>query len=131
MTVVPRQDVTISDLRQQPAFFDTVGDRIWRAWWQPHGYPLAYITERLRENVNAAPIPFALVAHFGATFAGTASVIVSDLPERPHYSPWVAALSCQPEYRHRGVGGALVEHAAEACFLLGVERAYLCASRER
>ena len=32
----------ISDLRQCPAFFDTVADRIWRAWWEPGGYPLAF-----------------------------------------------------------------------------------------
>ncbi len=122
-----RQDITISDLRQQPEFFDTVADRIWRAWWEPRGYPLTYITGRLQENMNAAPIPFALVAHAGATFAGTASVIVSDMEERAQYSPWVAAVWVDPEYRERGVGAALVEQAAQACFLLGVEGAYLCA----
>ena len=32
---------TISDLRQCPEFFDTVAERIWRAWWEPDGHPLA------------------------------------------------------------------------------------------
>ena len=44
---------TISDLRQCPTFFDTVADRIWQAWWQPNGYPLEYISTRLRENMAA------------------------------------------------------------------------------
>ena len=82
----------ISDLRRYPAFFDTVADRIWRAWWEPSGHPLAYIASRLRENMEATPIPFALVAHDGERFLGTASVIESDLEERPQLTPWVAAV---------------------------------------
>jgi N-acetylglutamate synthase-like GNAT family acetyltransferase len=127
MPKVSRPAITISDLRQQPGFFDAVADRVWRAWWEPRGHPLAYIAGRLQENMNETPIPFALVAHAGTTFAGTASVIVSDMEERPHYSPWVAAVWVDPEYRGRGIGAALVEQAAQACFLLRVERVYLCA----
>jgi hypothetical protein len=82
----------ISDLRQCPAFFDTVADRIWRAWWEPGGYPLAHIATRLRENMADTPIPFALVAHDGERFLGTTSVIESDLEERPQLTPWVAAV---------------------------------------
>ena len=83
---------TISDLRRRPEFFDTVADRIWRAWWKDGGHPLGTVSGRLRENLNAEPIPIALVAHDGATFLGTSSVIASDLEERPDYTPWVAAV---------------------------------------
>ena len=61
---------TISDLRQRPEFFDTVAERIWQAWWKDAGVPLDYITGRLKENLNAEPIPVALVAHDGAEFFG-------------------------------------------------------------
>ena len=57
---------TISDLRQRPEFFDSVADRIWQAWWRADGHPLEYISGCLRENLSAAAIPFALVAHGGA-----------------------------------------------------------------
>jgi GNAT superfamily N-acetyltransferase len=117
----------ISDLRQRPEFFDTVADRIWRASWKEIGYPLDYISSRLCENLNAEPIPIALVAHVGAKFLGTASVIASDLEGRPQLTPWVAAVWVEPQYRGRGVGGALVGRAARECFALGVARAYLCA----
>jgi hypothetical protein len=66
---------TISDLRQRPQFFDAVADRIWQAWWGADGYPLDHISGRLRENMKATPIPFALVAPDGEAFLGTASVI--------------------------------------------------------
>jgi GNAT superfamily N-acetyltransferase len=118
---------TISDLRQRPEFFDTVADRIWQAWWQPNGYPLDYISTRLCENMEATPIPFALVAHDGERFLGTSSVIASDLEERPQLSPWVAAVWVEEDARGRGIGAALVNHAAQNCFALGVSRAYLCA----
>jgi N-acetylglutamate synthase-like GNAT family acetyltransferase len=122
-----RHPFTISDLRQWPKFFDTVADRIWQAWWQPNGYPLDYISTRLRENMEATPIPFALVAHDGEKFLGTSSVIASDLEERPQLSPWIAAVWVEEDARRRGIGAALVNRAAQDCFALGVSRAYLCA----
>jgi GNAT superfamily N-acetyltransferase len=121
----------ISDLRQQPQFFDTVADRIWRAWWLERDIPLSYIAGRLHENLDASPIPFVLVAHEGATFLGTASVIVSDLAERPHYTPWVAAVWVDPRYREQQVGRALVARAADDAFALGIARLYLCAPKLR
>jgi N-acetylglutamate synthase-like GNAT family acetyltransferase len=122
---------TISDLRQRPEFFDSVADRIWQAWWRADGHPLDYISGRLRENLNAASIPFALVAHDGEAFLGTASVIASDLAERPQLTPWVAAVWVEPQARGRGIGAALVGRAAQDCFALGVGRVYLCARPQR
>jgi GNAT superfamily N-acetyltransferase len=118
---------TISDLRRCPAFFDTVADRIWRAWWEPNGYPLAYIAIRLRENMEATPIPFALVAHDGDRFLGTTSVIASDLEERPQLTPWVAAVWIEEDARRLGVASSLVNRATQDCFTLGIRRAWLCA----
>src|ERR1700760_3699843 len=105
---------TISDLRQQPQFFDPVADRIWQAWWQPNGHPLEYITGRLKENLQDTPIPLALVAHHGGTFLGTASLIASDLDERPELTPWVAAVWVEEIARGHGIGAALIERATQA-----------------
>jgi GNAT superfamily N-acetyltransferase len=123
--------LAISDLRQRPEFFDCVADRIWQAWWKPDGHPLDYVSGRLRENMNEAPVPLALVAHDGDNFLGTASLIASDLDERPQLTPWVAAVWVEPLARRRGVASALVGRATEACFALGFSRAYLCARPER
>jgi N-acetylglutamate synthase-like GNAT family acetyltransferase len=81
--------------------------------------------------MKATPIPFALVAHDGKSFLGTASVIASDLPERPQLTPWVAAVWVEAHARGRGVGGALVNRATRDCFALGGGRAYLCARPHR
>jgi GNAT superfamily N-acetyltransferase len=118
---------SISDLRHRPEFFDAVADRIWQEWWEPNGYPLATIRVRLAENMQDTPIPLALVAHDGSTFLGTASVIASDLDERPDLTPWVAAVWVELSARGHGVGAALVDAAAHASFALGSPRTYLCA----
>ena len=123
--------LTISDLRQCPEFFDLVADRIWQTWWKPQGHAPDTIRARLIENMNAEPIPLALVAHDRGKFLGTASVIASDLEERPQFSPWVAAVWVEPQARRLGIGAALVDRAAEACFALGVKRTFLCARPER
>ena len=117
----------ISDLRQQPQFFDCVADRIWRAWWEPNGYPLDTITGRLKENMRDTAIPLALVAHDGGSFLGTASLIGSDLDERPELTPWVAAVWVEEIARGHGIGAGLVDAAAGASFALGYPRTYLCA----
>jgi GNAT superfamily N-acetyltransferase len=117
----------ISDLRRQPQFFDIVADRIWQAWWQPSGFPRGYIAARLIESMADTSIPFALVAHDGPRFLGTASVIASDLEERPQLTPWVAAVWVEEDARKLGVGGTLVNRATEACFALGRQRVHLCA----
>jgi GNAT superfamily N-acetyltransferase len=127
MSAVP----AISDLRHKPEFFDTVADRIWRAWWQERGFPLSYIAGRLEENLNAEPLPVALVAHEGATFLGTSSVIASDLEDLPQYTPWVAAVWVDPQHRQRRIGRALVARAAGEVFDLGIDRVYLCAQKQR
>lgn len=121
----------IADLRQRPEFFDTVADRIWRAWWEPHGVPLAYIAGRLQEGMTSQAVPFALVASDGERFAGTASVIVSDLDERPRYTPWVAAVWVEPDFRSQQLGRRLVERAVQGAFAAGHARVYLTARAQR
>ncbi|MGO4711091.1 GNAT family N-acetyltransferase [Bradyrhizobium sp. 2TAF24] len=117
----------IVNLQQRPEFFAIVADRIWTAWWQRHGVPRDHIAARLRENMIARTLPLALVAHDGPTFLGTASVIASDLDDRPHYTPWVAAVWVEPDRRGSGIGAALVAAAAEAAFGSGAAQVYLAA----
>lgn len=124
-------DVTISNLSDRPEFFDSVADRIWRAWWQPHGVPLAYITERMKEGLGAAAMPRAFVADVGGVFAGTASVIASDLDERPQYTPWVAAVWIETAFRSRRIGRMLIAHAARYALSTGVREVYLTARPPR
>jgi GNAT superfamily N-acetyltransferase len=106
-----------------------VADRIWRAWWKRHGVSLAYVVGRLRENMAGPGLPLALVAHRAGQFAGTASLIASDLDERPAYTPWVAAVWTEPDVRGQGIARALIGRAAKEGFAAGFPRIYLCAAK--
>jgi GNAT superfamily N-acetyltransferase len=121
----------ISDLRLEPRFFDTVADRIWQAWWKPNGYPLEHIAKGLSEMMQGERIPFAIVAHEGGEFLGSALGIASDLEARPQYSPWVAAVWVEPQHRLKQIGRTLVGHAARTLFERGFARIYLCSSPKR
>ncbi|HEV2564979.1 MAG TPA: GNAT family N-acetyltransferase [Microvirga sp.] len=127
----PQGSFVVSDLREHPGFAKVVANRIWRAWWQGKGYPLHYIEGRVAESLDGTAVPFAAVAHERGEFLGTASVIPSDLEERPEYTPWVAAVWVDPEHRHRGVASALVRKAAQGAFESGADLVYLCALPEK
>jgi GNAT superfamily N-acetyltransferase len=127
----PEGSFVVSDLRERPEFTEAVADRVWRAWWQGKGYPLDYIEGRVAESLDGAAVPFAVVAHEDGLFLGTASVIPSDLDERPEYSPWVAAVWVDPEHRRRGIGAALVRKATQGAFESGADLVYLCALPEK
>ncbi|OJF96834.1 GNAT family N-acetyltransferase [Pararhizobium antarcticum] len=134
--MVPRGAVTesactISDLNDRPDFCATVADRIWLAWWKEKGTARHEIETRVRENLNPDGFPFAVIAHDGDDFHGTASVIASDLDERPDYTPWIAAVWVDPQHRGKGTGGAIVRHAARIALARGFETIYLCALPEK
>lgn len=125
-------NVTISDLRRQPEFADTIADRVWRTWWQPRGVELSAIAKWVREGlVGGQGVPTVFVAHEGTIFAGAASLIVNDLDERPQYTPWMAAVWVEPEFRSQKIGARLVEAGVQAAFAAGRRRVYLCARKER
>lgn len=127
MRAVSTASPCVVDLRERPECAPIIADRVWRAWWEPNGYTLAFVESLVQQNLNDEPIPFALVALDGDTFLGTASVIASDLDARPQYTPWVAALWVDPKHRSSGVGAALVRAGAEKARALGFDPAYLCA----
>lgn len=122
--------VAISDLRDQPMFAEVIADRIWRAWWQQRGTPLATIRGLVQDSLAAGSIPLALVAHEGEAFLGTASVIACDLAERPQLTPWVAAVWVEPQHRSRSVASSLIGRSVDAAFGLGARSVYLCARRD-
>jgi GNAT superfamily N-acetyltransferase len=118
---------TISNLREHPEFVPLVADRIWEFSWKAAGFPLEHVSTGLRQIVANKSFPFAIVAHDGERYVGSALGIAADMDERPQYSPWVAAVWVEPEYRGHNVGQSLISTATQGCFQQGFQRTYLCA----
>jgi GNAT superfamily N-acetyltransferase len=118
----------ISDLREVPAFADTVADRGWHAWWTGSGVTLADYRAHLDPMVARGGLPFALVAHDGAAYLGSVLLIENDLDARPGYAPWIAALWVDPAQRRQGVAAALIAAARAGAARLGHATCFLCAT---
>jgi GNAT superfamily N-acetyltransferase len=125
--VEPGETIQIVNLRDAQQFFPDVADRIWRAWSEPNGEPLAEVERELTEVVAAVEFPFTLVSISNGTFAGTVTAVVSDLDERPELFPWVAALWVEPRFRRSGIARTLVERAVQTMFSQGHPQIYLYA----
>jgi predicted N-acetyltransferase YhbS len=123
-------DLAFSSLALRSDFINTVADRMWHAWWRDAGEPLSALLGHLREFRNDA-VPLGIVAHRGDDFVGSALLIDSDLEERPHYSPWLAALWVEPEARSQGVATALADRILAEAAALAHDRVYLCAGADK
>jgi GNAT superfamily N-acetyltransferase len=121
----------ISNLNEVPEFKNSVADRIWNAWWRPHGHLLQVVTDFFDELPGARGIPFCFVAHDEGNYIGSVLGLVSDLDERSELSPWVGALWVEPRFRRQGVAAALVKTAVAEIFVIGHEVAFLCATAEK
>ena len=118
--------VRIDDIRLCPAFADTVVEKIWRTWWQPKGAPRSMIEKLVALNLASETAqPFCLVAHEDGVFAGTASLIDSDVATRPEWTPWVAAVWVEPQCREQGVATELLATVTARAFELGESTLYL------
>ena len=122
---------TISNLKARPEFLGDAADRVWNAWWRQNGHELDFIKGLFEENLTAETTPVALIAHDGAEFLGTASLIDSDMEARPQYTPWVAALWVDEKQRSFGIGSALIKAAIEKAREQGFAEVYLCAEADK
>lgn len=80
--------------------------------------------EKKHEHLEGKAIPATYLAITDKVI-GSASIVVSDMPERPELTPWLASVYVAPDARKQGAGRAVVlrimEHAREA----GIKTLYL------
>lgn len=86
--------------------------------------------KRLVEASGQSTIPTVLIAVDGPTLIGSAALVGQDMDDRPHLSPWLAAVYVRPEYRRQGLASRLVSRAEHEAAALGVEMLYLFTEHE-
>jgi predicted N-acetyltransferase YhbS len=101
-----------------------VARRLHGQWWAADGWSLEATEAWLRAATGpAAPCTF--VAEIEGRAVGTATLDTDDLPHRLDLSPWLASVLVWPEFRGRGIAGALVAHVEAAAQALGHPRLWL------
>lgn len=117
---------TICHLFEAPGHLPQVADWIYEAFWfGQEGYTPDFFEARLSEARDRDSIPLSLLALDGETPAGTVNLIANDDPERPHLSPWLAALYVEPAFRGRGHARGLTRRLLQEAVRLGCDAVYL------
>lgn len=85
---------------------------IWTEWARHEpGVSRAASDASVHAALHGAPLPYFVVARAAGEPVGCASIVAADLPTRPDLGPWLANVYVRPDWRGRGLGTALVEHA--------------------
>ena len=124
-------DIEIHYLADQPEYLPQLAQWLHDEW--DHMYPGATLetrTMRLRNQMRRGVIPLTIVAHTEGMAVGTASLIESDLEDRPDLTPWLASVFVSPEFRNRGIGGKLVRAILGEADRLDFAEFYLWTDKE-
>lgn len=117
----------IVNLSRVPEYLPLIAEWIYDAFWQDSGQSITVIQGLLEDHLLGKPIPTTLVAIEDDRPIGSVCFIESDMAERPHLTPWLAALYVLPAYRQRGVGSQLVTQLVHYAKKAGFNRIYLSA----
>jgi len=77
-----------------------------------------------RKNCHKEQLPIILIAIDDDRCIGTISLVANDLKCRD-YTPWLAGLYVDPQFRNKGVGEQLIERVKEIARQLGYKELYL------
>lgn len=113
-------------LADHPEFIPTLARWHHREW--PNLRPGDSVVKReasLRERCRRHELPITYVAIEAGEPVGSATLLLRDT-ERTEFSPWLSTVFVATNCRGRGIGRALVEHAAEQAQALGFNKIYLC-----
>ncbi|HEY0321242.1 MAG TPA: GNAT family N-acetyltransferase [Pyrinomonadaceae bacterium] len=85
--------------------------------------------EHFESRLNTASLPISFIALVDGEPVGTIALLVESVTTHTHLSPWLGGLHVHPEFRHRGIGMALVAHGLKKALELGMEGVYAGISR--
>ena len=113
-------------LADRPEFIMPVATWIYQEWRDEFAtVGLDGWLAEFRATLMRDGMPTTFVASEGPGLLGTASLIASDLPERPEMSPWLASVYVLPRYRGTGIATALIGRVLAQASWLGMEQVYL------
>ena len=90
-------------------------------WPQYYGGGDLKVAEQLHgRTLRTDRVPIGLVALDGTRPIGCVTLLEDDMDIRPIYTPWLASLYVDPQYRGQGVGRELIDAAIGVAASIGV-----------
>ncbi len=120
--------IEIENFVECPDSIPFVAEQIFNQWFasKPE-HTLEGMIARMR-GAKADRVPIGLTAFVDGEPEGTVSLLGEDLKEYAHCRPWLAGLLVFPEFRSKGVAGALIEALMEVARAAGEREAFLYTS---
>jgi GNAT superfamily N-acetyltransferase len=85
--------------------------------------------EHFESRLNRDSLPVSFIALADNSAVGTIALLLESITTHSHLSPWLGALHVHPEFRHQGIGMALVSHGLKKAGELGFDGVYVGISR--
>lgn len=92
--------------------------------------PVETRADRLRQASGRREIPTVLIAVDGPQLVGSVALVRNDMDDRPHLSPWLAAVYVKPDRRRGGIASRLLARVEDEGAALGVSTIYLFTEHE-
>lgn len=106
--------IEIVSLAQRPDLIALTTGWGWEAWGRKAGRSLAVDLARVQALVDANDFEVTFVLLDSGTPAAMASLVRSDLDERPNLTPWLAGVYVHPDFRGRGHAIRVVRQVEQA-----------------
>lgn len=118
--------VEIKKLQECPEVIPTICEWHHNEWaYLNPGRPLANRLEEMQEHLLGKTVPATYVAFIDGKPVGSASVLVCDMDERAHLSPWLASVYVLGDFRRQAIGRKLVQKIMQHVADGGIEVFYL------
>lgn len=89
------------------------------------GWTVEETAAELASHTGDRALPTTVIALAGERVVGSASLLVEDMPGTEAWTPWLASVYVDPEWRDKGIGRLLVERCIADATMLGVEVLHL------
>lgn len=113
--------ITICSIRQRPQLLEDAAAWFHAAW----GIPLQAYRDSMQASLTADAVPQWYVALAGGQIVAGLGVIENDFHDRKDLTPNVCAVYTLPDWRCKGLAGALLRHVCRECAQKGIPTLYL------
>lgn len=117
---------TLEYLADHPEFIGTLAEWHYAEW--RHLLPTWSVEEAAAElatHTGRQVAPSTIVALVDGRLAGSASLLIEDMPDTENWSPWLGSVFVSPEWRGEGIGSAMVDRVVADATTLGFPRIHL------